>query len=659
MSEETISLDANADGTGGSIGGKPVWTIEQVMAHLNRTSYPGTGIPGAGWSNEGVDAHPRSGDPMVLRFGFQTAQSMFGLPYVYPNAAGTGLLGRIEYFGFQPFSAAQQDAARKAIALWDDLIAPTFVQTAPQQADINFGNYTNQPGTQAYAFLPYNYSSPQTLLAGDVWVNGNQASNLQLGNGFYGLTTLIHEIGHGIGLQHPGAYNAAPGLSITYPVNAEYFQDTRQYTVMSYFNAEFSGAGHIDWNRLNWVYGQTPLLHDIATIQAMYGADPTTRVTDTVYGFNSNAGRDVYDFSNNTMPVISIYDAGGTDTLDFSGWSSNSKIDLNPGQFSSGGGSGIVPLDVLKARGLLPASYTEADYAALRARYNAPDGMLHDNISIAYGTIIENATGGAGNDTIVGNSVDNVLLGNAGNDSIEGRAGNDTINGGLGADQMLGGLGNDYFLVDDGGDLVAELINEGNDTVSSTISYTLTDNVENLVLTGSAANGTGNGLDNVITGDAIANQLFGLAGNDRIIGGDGVDRMTGGAGNDVFVGEINATTVASKTGPISLDLILDFQSGSDKIDLSGIDANSTLAGDQAFTWVNNASGNNAGDLWARTFGSMQAAESALGMDIDGVDGASPFGGKVTVVFGNVDGGAPDFAIVLTDNAIITQNDFIF
>lgn len=558
--DPTISLDANVDGTGGSIDGKTVYTIEEVIANLNRTSYPGSGIPGPGWSMDGFDARPASGDPLVLSFSFHTAASMFAPPYVYPNASGTGLLGRSEYFGFAPFSAEQMEAARKAIQLWDDLIEVSFVEVPAGQGDIAFGNITNNPGTQAYAFLPYNYSAPQTLLAGDVWVNPLRASNLQLDNGFYGLQTLIHEIGHGLGLQHPGGYNAAPGVSITYAANAEYYQDTRQYSVMSYFNAEFSGAGHIDWNRLSWVYSQTPLLHDIATIQAMYGADPTTRVGDSVYGFESNLGGDVYDFDVNGMPVISIYDAGGNDTLNFSGWNSNSHIDLNPGAFSSGGGSGVVPLDTLKAAGLLPPSYTEEQYTALRARYHAEDGMLSDNISIAYNTIIENAVGGGGNDRIIGN--------------------------------------------------------------------------------------------------AVSNQLNGGAGDDVLSGGDGIDYLTGGAGNDIFIAEIDATKVAGKSGPISLDVVLDFASG-DRIDLSGIDANTALDGHQAFDFVGHAAGKNAGDLSVRHFGNMNAAEAALGIEIDGVDGASPHAGPVSVLFGNVDGGAADFAMVFVNTQTLTVNDFMF
>ncbi|HEX9965298.1 MAG TPA: M10 family metallopeptidase C-terminal domain-containing protein [Allosphingosinicella sp.] len=270
---------------------------------------------------------------------------------------------------------------------------------------------------------------------------------------------------------------------------------------------------------------------------------------------------------------------------------------------------------------------------------------------------------GAGSDTLsgienlTGSAFDDSLTGDSGANLIASGAGNDTLNGGVGNDEMLGGAGDDFYFVDASGDIVTELAGEGTDTVSSSISYTLGDNVENLILTHSATTGTGNGLDNVLTGNALANVLSGGAGNDRLVGGDGVDSLIGGLGNDIFVGEINATKVASKTGPISLDRILDFGVG-DVLDLSGIDANSLVVGDQAFTLVNGSKAANAGELAIRTFGNMNAAENALGIDLDGVAGASPHAGKVTVVFGNVDGGEHDFAIVFVNNTPLTTSDFI-
>ena len=169
---------------------------------------------------------------------------------------------------------------------------------------------------------------------------------------------------------------------------------------------------------------------------------------------------------------------------------------------------------------------------------------------------------------------------------------------------------------------------------------------------------TGNDLDNILTGGNQDDVLSGFGGNDRLTGGNGVDRASGGTGNDVFIHQINVDKVASKTGPIALDLILDFQHGQDKIDLSGIDAVAGQAGDQAFRLVNNNSGNRAGDLWIKTYGSMAAAEDALEMELDGVAGISTAVGKVSVLFGNVDGGAPDFALVLIGAPTITVSDLI-
>ena len=115
------------------------------------------------------------------------------------------------------------------------------------------------------------------------------------------------------------------------------------------------------------------------------------------------------------------------------------------------------------------------------------------------------------------------------------------------------------------------------------------------------------------------------------------------------------TKVASKVGLISLDIVLDFTSG-DKIDFSAIDANPGVAGDQAFTLVNSAKPG-AGEISIRHFGNINAAEAALGFDIDGVDGDSPYSGPVSVLLGDVDGGEPDFAVVLIGTPNVTAADF--
>lgn len=646
--------------------GKPIWSAQQAAEYLFRAQ--------AGFGTGANMVLPTSGDINTISFGFHESQAtMAANGYLYKWTDGNTYTIASQYNAMLPFTAAQRDATREAMTYWDDVMAPSFVETHINDADIALANYTNRPGTQAFAYVMAKSMTGNALvdpqvadIGGDIWVAAHAASNFYLDEGGYGMNTLVHEIGHGFGMLHPGNYNASPGVPLSYGANAEYFQDTRSYSILSYWNPRDIGARDYDWTIMNLAYGATPMVHDILAVQMRYGADMTTRTGDTTYGFNSNAGRDSFDFVKTPAPTMTIWDAGGIDTLDASGYKTNQVIDLNPGALSSIGGitadefPSFAQVNANRAsHGMPPVS--QALYDSNRAAFMSNPafyGRIQDNVGIAYGATIENAVGGSGNDTMLGNTVDNVLTGNAGNDLIASGLGNDTLNGGIGNDEMLGSLGDDLYFVDVSGDIVTELAGEGTDTVSSAISYTLGSNVENLILTDSATTGTGNELDNVLTGNALANTLSGGAGNDRLVGGDGVDSLVGGLGNDIFVAEINATKVASKDGSISLDRVLDFAAG-DVLDLSGIDANANVDGDQAFTFVGHANPNGAGEVGIRTFGNMNAAEKALGMDLDGIDGASTFAGPVTVVFGNVDGGAADFAMVLMNNATLTSSDFIF
>ena len=191
--------------------------------------------------------------------------------------------------------------------------------------------------------------------------------------------------------------------SATWPLDASSLQDSHMYTVMSYF--EVWETGQANWSTGGVDYEpSTPMVDDILAIQSMYGADKATRATATVYGFHVSGvatnEAQIYDFTKNAHPVLTIYDAGGTDTLDLSGFATGSKITLQAGQYSSAAG-------------------------------------LTNNIGIAYGTFIENAVGGSGNDTISGNSLNNHLLGGPGSDRITGGAGHDTLTGGVGSDIFI------------------------------------------------------------------------------------------------------------------------------------------------------------------------------------------------------------------------------
>lgn len=266
--------------------------------------------------------------------------------------------------------------------------------------------------------------------------------------------------------------------------------------------------------------------------------------------------------------------------------------------------------------------------------------------------------GGDGNDTLSGDLGNDSINGSVGDDSISGGAGNDSLDGGLGEDSLAGGLGNDVYRVNDSDDIVRELSGQGTDTVYASCDDTLAVNIENLVLTAIARSGTGNAANNLLTGNASANLLKGEAGNDGLrgmsgndtlmggagndtLGGDlGDDRLTGGLGRDVLTGgggrdtfDFNSPSELTASAATS-DVIKDFSRAQrDKIDLSGLDANTGVAGNQDFTALiaSNAAFTAAGQL-------------------------KYVGG---ILYGNTDGDASaEFALSLTGAPVLSLTDFI-
>ena len=200
--------------------------------------------------------------------------------------------------------------------------------------------------------------------------------------------------------------------------------------------------------------------------------------------------------------------------------------------------------------------------------------------SFALGAEIENLAL-AGTEAIdgTGNELANTLTGNSAANRIYGMDGNDLLDGGAGADTLAGGLGNDSYVVDNTADLVVEGADEGIDAVSASVSFTLSANVENLTLAGTAAlNGTGNALANALTGNSAANLLSGLDGADTLSGGGGNDTLNGGAGDDTLIGGAGADALTGGGGvdrfrfdlletAANKDTIKDFVHGEDKIEL--------------------------------------------------------------------------------------------
>lgn len=303
---------------------------------------------------------------------------------------------------------------------------------------------------------------------------------------------------------------------------------------------------------------------------------------------------------------------------------------------------------------------------------------------------VENLTfTGVGNFDAFGNALDNFIIGgtgadtlwgDVGNDTLYGRAGNDFLIGGLGADLMNGGGGDDRYDVDNVGDMVVEAANQGNDMVYSSISYTLSLNVENLQLTGtSALNGSGNELNNQLSGNDADNVLFGYAGddwlsggggndtldggsgndalsggdgNDLLYGGGGNDSLSGGAGNDVLVGGAGQDTLDGNGGAdrfvfytgdtgntrATADLIYFYSSEGDTIDLSNMDARTSTPARDAFNFIGQSA-------FTRTAGELRIQFSGGYWDVLGDtngDGIADF--SITVNAGSTPLLARDFIL---------------
>ncbi|WP_081504690.1 putative Ig domain-containing protein, partial [Microcystis sp. T1-4] len=198
--------------------------------------------------------------------------------------------------------------------------------------------------------------------------------------------------------------------------------------------------------------------------------------------------------------------------------------------------------------------------------------------------VLNAINGSSSSETVNGTSGDDHINAGAGNDSVNGGEGNDILDGGTGNDRLAGGPGDDTYIVDSSRDVAIENAGQGQDTIKSSVNYTLTVNIENITLTGNAnIDGTGNNLDNLITGNSGNNLLKGLDGNDTLIGSAGNDTLIGGKGNDVLVGGDGSDSFLFGSGAIfntsdfGVDSISDFTKGSDKIILSKTSFNALIS----------------------------------------------------------------------------------
>lgn len=479
------------------------------------------------WNNDG--------NGITLNYKFWTS-----LPSYYSGSDD-------EANGFKAFSAEQITVAREVLTLIETFTNITFVETSSEaQADLGFAQANLPSGVGAWAYYPGGSSK-----AGDVWTNRSAVDETVLNKGGYDYFTMLHEVGHALGLQH------------TFSGGLTGEQNTEKYSVMAY-----------DWTTWGAItYAESYQLYDIYALQQLYGANTSYNTGDDTY---------VLRFGD----AYTIWDSGGTDTFDASAQSSAVTINLNAGTFSSVGQT--------------------------------------ENIAIAYGVTIENATGGSGNDTIYGNEADNVILGGSGNDAFHGSLGNDTLNGESGTDTVTYNYAVSAFafqFIDSITVALSHLSEMFTDTVIAVENFIFNDgtftfdelltsyggNIVNAEIGSTATNGTaerdiinGNnqsellkGLDgdDTIYGDQGADTIYGHQGDDTIYGGGWSDIIFGDggwsqsyAGNDTIYGEAGNDRVNGRGGNDFID------GGTGHDVLYGHEGNDTIYGQQGGDYINGGDG---------------------------------------------------------------------
>ena len=474
-----------------------------------------------------------------------------------------------------------------------------FTETDPAGAIINVA-FSTAPNV-AWGYYPW-----WDEAGGDIWFNPEYmlARDLpQAGN--YAWLTVIHELGHALGLKHGHETGGVTGLAVPFDM------DSLEYTVMTYRShvGAFTGGGYTNEN---WGYPQTWMMLDIAALQHMYGADFTVNSTNTTYQWNPNTGEMSINGVGQGAPganriFMTIWDGGGEDTYDFSNYTTSAiTVDLTPGGYN-------ITSDVQLA--LLGLSTF--------ARGNIFNALLYQG---DLRSLIENAIGGLFGDTLSGNQIGNRLEGRGGSDTIDGREGADILVGGAGMDFLTGGSGANTFrfTAGDGADIVNDFA-DGSDKIqvygyasytlqqvgadtkivfSASDSITLKDTQISAItnadfIFGDASNvidGTGNpetlnGTADVdtINGLGGADILNGLGSGDTLNGGDGDDTLNGGAGDDTLDGGAGTDTAsydsASAAVSVSLAVAGAQNTGADGSDtlisienLEGSDFNDTLRG---------------------------------------------------------------------------------
>jgi serralysin len=433
-----------------------------------------------------------------------------GLTIAYSFASGASSW-RIGYGNDEPgswagdFSPAEQAVIRRALGAWSAVADITFHEIGDSEAEagaIRFGR-SMLPST-AWAYLPGGEAEH-----GDVWLGQQRFPSITeqdladwvYAPGTWRYFTLMHEIGHALGLVHT---HDGDGVGAALDPGADWIGAS----IMSY--RSHPGQGALEGYGVEY-YPTTPMGLDVAAMQALYGAAP------------AEAGNTVWRWADDARIYRTIWDSGGIDTLDWSNQDSAATIRLAQDSWSELG---------------LPFRWSVEG-----------GGSLPGTLFIARGSVIENAFGGSAGDRIEGNAAANRIEGLGGDDLLSGGDGGDSLFGGDGADRIEGGDGDDLVSGQHGADLIF-----GGDGDDALYGFAGADRLEggagrDLLFGGDDADRLyGAQADDLLDGGSGDDFLYGGIGDNRLTGGSGADLLAGGGGRDWLVGDPGADLLDGGSG---------------------------------------------------------------------------------------------------------------